>query len=120
MGAAGEVLDELGDGFGVNLECPGSALLQKLWKTVICVIRCLSRAESILLQVLAPSWTHLGRKVEPDRSKIASAWQVRGVRTIKFGRSVRSCCKGYGNDRKSAQPQVKSKAKVYLSDKTYD
>ena len=68
-------------------------------KSLICVFRLHSRTESILWQVPAPSWSHLGRKVEPDRSRMAPKWQIRGIGTVKFGRSARSCCKGYGNCR---------------------
>ena len=35
-------------------------------------------------------------------------------------KSVRSCCRSYGNCRKSAENQVRSEVKVYLTDKSYD
>ena len=37
-----------------------------------------------------------------------------------FRRWVRSRCRGYGTRRKSAENQVTSEVKVYLSDKSYD
>ena len=65
-----------------------------------------------------------GRLLDPqvtaEHPKVTSKGQVRGVRTVKFGRSVRSCCRSYGNCRAAAQTQVKPEVKVYLSDKSYD
>ena len=76
---------------------------------------------------LRPFWQPFGdqflKSCAQERSgqqKVTAKGQVRVARAIKCGRSSRSCCKLYGNCRKSHQNQVKSGCKVYLSDKTYD
>ena len=67
MKAAEEALDELGDGLGFDLMSAGVGFSK------------ISRSQH-------PSWSHLGRKVEPDRSKMPSRrgldnqiWQVSAV-----------------------------------------
>ena len=62
MGAAGEPLDELGDGLGFNLRSAGVVFSEIYRKSAISVFRLHSRAESLFLQVPAPKLEPLGQK----------------------------------------------------------
>ena len=62
MGAAGEALDELGDGLGFNLRSAGVGFLENPRKSKISVFRCHFPAESLFLQVPAPKLEPLGQK----------------------------------------------------------
>ena len=62
MGAAGEPLDELGDGLGFNLRSAGIVFSEISRKSEISVFRRHSRAEWLFLQVPAPKLEPLGLK----------------------------------------------------------
>ena len=57
-----------------------------------------------------PSRSCSGTKVAPERPKVASDGQVRGVRTVKSDRSVRSGCRSYGTQAeiKRKSPELRS------------
>ncbi len=82
VGAAWEDLDDLGDGFGFNLGSAGSVFHNFVGKVRFVYFDSTLERNRYYCRSRHPSWSHLGRKVEPDRSKMASGWQVRGVRTI--------------------------------------
>ena len=75
-------------------------------------------------RVWAPKLERLGPKSRArrrsERPIIASEGQVRGVRTVKFGRSVQSVCRSYGNHARIIGTQTKTEVKVYLYDQSYD
>ena len=94
MGAAGESLDELGNSFGLNLGSAGNVFSRICWKSVICVFRRQSAAESPVLQVPAPKlqplgWKSLPRSVHGSIEKIlhttctgsmeGSLWDLRNL-----------------------------------------
>ena len=62
MGAAGEPLDELGDGLGFNLRSAGVVFSEISRKSEIFVFRRHSRAEWLFFQVPAPKLEPLGQK----------------------------------------------------------
>ena len=62
MGAAGEPLDELGDGLGFNLRSAGIVFPEIYRKSEISIFRLPSRTESLFLQVPAPKLEPLGQK----------------------------------------------------------
>ena len=66
-------------------------------------------------RVWAPKLERLGPKSRArrrsERPNIASEGQVRGVRTVKFGRSVQSVCRSYGNHARIIGTQKKQRSK---------
>ena len=95
-------------GFWIYFACPVVAWLSLFslfvdtWATLCrkvgsCDIDATLKRNRCLCRSGRQSWSHLGRKVTPERPKVASKGQVRVAGTVKLGRSVRSCCKRYGN-----------------------
>jgi len=66
-------------------------------------------------RVRAPKLERLGPKSRArrrsERPNIAPEGQVRGVRTVKFGRSVQSVCRSYGNHARIIGTQKKQRSK---------
>ena len=75
-GAAGEALDEFGNGFGVNLGSAGFVFLQFVYFDALLErnrYSCRSRR---------PSWGHSPPHVAPDSSKVVSEGQVRLAKKV--------------------------------------
>ncbi len=66
-------------------------------------------------RVRAPKLERLGPKSRArrrsERPNIAPEGQVRGVRTVKFGRSIQSVCRSYGNHAQIIGTQKKQRSK---------
>ncbi len=76
-------------------------------------------------RVRAPKLERLGPKSRArrrsERPNIAPEGQVRGVRTVKFGRSVQSVCRSYGNQVETSgnQAEISTNRKVQRSKSIY-
>ena len=105
-GAAWEDIDDLGDGFGFNLGSAGSVFHNFVGKVRVVYFDSTLERNRYYCRSRHPSWSHLGRKVDPGRSRMAWKLQIKVIGTVKFGRSARSCCKVMETARK--RPRIKS------------
>ena len=114
------VLRLLGDGFGFTLGSVGVIFYSLLGKVRFCDSDAPLQRNSCFSRSRRPCWSHLVPKASPERPKVASKRQGREVRAVEFGRSVRFCCRSYGNGRNPAGKRIRAEAKVSVTDKTYD
>ena len=86
MGTAGEAFDEHGDDLGFNLRSAGFVFHKFVGKVRFLYFDATLERNLYSCRSRHPSWSHLGRKVDADRSKMPSRrglddqiWQVSAV-----------------------------------------
>ena len=95
-GHAWEVLHHLGDGLDVTLKSVDIAFYDLLRNVWFCDFDVIVQRRLYLRKSGRPSWSYLGSKdARAAQSGFEGASQT--ARTVKFGRSVQSCCRSYGN-----------------------
>ena len=72
LGAAGEALDDLGGAVGFNLRSAGVVFYKFVGKVRFVYFDATLERNRYSCRSWHPSWSHLGRKVEPGRSKMPS------------------------------------------------